>query len=200
MSNLNLPDLPVELIHRILDFLSSSFILGSFRSICSRLRTTVDTYDRFELDFGSLQNSDVQLFSRFVQLANVISLKFSTGYHGKSQCSQLFFSYFDTRQFTRLRSISFSKIRAAEIRRFFEQISSTNLVSLTMDVYDRDSDDVLAIICPVITRSMIRKLYINNLDYINPTVSWPIQSTLEQLTIQDCTLVNIVLFFAIHSN
>ncbi|CAF1129505.1 unnamed protein product [Rotaria magnacalcarata] len=187
MSKSVLLNLPAELLYQIFDHLEARFIICSVRRVCSQFYVLASAYNRFELECGSMSEADLKLVSRFVQPENVVSLKFSTAYN-RDQYIQLFLSYFNICRFTRLHSITFCNVRrAAEINRFLEHVTSITSFSLTIVGYEGERDRILESIFPLVINSKLRKLSLHNLNYTNSTLPWPIQSTLEQLTIQDCT-------------
>ncbi|CAF3376824.1 unnamed protein product [Rotaria socialis] len=187
MSKSVLLNLPAELLYQIFDHLEARFIICSVRRVCSQFYVLASAYNRFELECGSMSESDLKLVSRFVQPENVVSLKLSTA-DNRDQYIQLFLSYFNICQFTRLHSINFCNVcRAAEINRFLEHVTSITSFSLTIVGYEGERDRILESIFPLVINSKLRKLSLHNLNYTNSTLPWPIQSTLEQLTIQDCT-------------
>ncbi|CAM4963032.1 unnamed protein product [Rotaria socialis] len=187
MSKSVLLNLPAELLYQIFDHLEARFIICSVRRVCSQFYVLASAYNRFELECGSMSESDLKLVSRFVQPENVVSLKLSTA-DNRDQYIQLFLSYFNICRFTRLHSITFCNVRrAAEINRFLEHVTSITSFSLTIVGYEGERDRILESIFPLVINSKLRKLSLHNLNYTNSTLPWPIQSTLEQLTIQDCT-------------
>ena len=61
MSEINSPSLltlPVELLHRIFDYLDAQTILLSFSYVCTHLRAVTHTYEKYTLDLTSISKSD----------------------------------------------------------------------------------------------------------------------------------------------
>jgi hypothetical protein len=94
---------------------------------------------------------------------------------------------FNIGQFTRLQSLTLYNLNSVEMEQFLHHITSSCLVSLTINMHGREDNRVLSVIFPVVIQFNLRKLHLNNLDYKTEGMSWPIQSTLEHLTIRDCT-------------
>ena len=75
-SEVSLPTLPVELLHRILDDLDSSTVLLSVRNISRQLKAVVDTYDRYTLDFTSISKPDFHRLLRVIRPRGITALMF----------------------------------------------------------------------------------------------------------------------------
>ncbi|CAF1417961.1 unnamed protein product, partial [Adineta steineri] len=45
----------------------------------------------------------------------------------------------------------------------------------------------LSIIFPIVIQTNLKKLCLNDLEYTTNQIAWPVQNTLEQLTIGDCS-------------
>jgi hypothetical protein len=201
MSNSPLVNLPVELLHRIFDHLDAYIIVLSVRCVCRQLHAVVNSYNRFQLNFdstvnsyrlfssnsNSMRNSNFKIVSRLVQPSNVISLMFSGGYADQWYID-VFLANFNISQFTRLRSLTLHKVNSIEINQFFQHVTTNSLVSLAVNMHEiEDNYTAFSIIFPVMIQTNLQTLRLDNLDYENNRIAWPIQSTLEHLTIRDCS-------------
>ena len=167
MSNSSLACLPVELLHRICDHLDAHTIVLSIRSVCRQLHAVVNSYNRFQLKFGSTVNSgsnresSFKIISHLIQSFNVVSLIFYSGNEPR-WFNHFFLTDFDITQFTRLRSLTFHGVSC-------------------------NTNEALSVIFPVVVQTNLQRLRLNDLNYTTNQIAWPLQSTLEQLTIRDCS-------------
>ncbi|CAF3927194.1 unnamed protein product [Rotaria sp. Silwood1] len=77
MSNRLVPSLetlPGEIIYRIFDNLNVQTILSSIRGTCRRLKSLVNSYERFVLNFVRISKPDFELICRLIDPRQVISL------------------------------------------------------------------------------------------------------------------------------
>ena len=107
MSDVSLRALPVKLVHRIFDNLNVQTVLRSVRCVYKRLYAVANTYNRFELNCTSRSQSDIERICRVIQPDRFTSLILSKGDTKASSKINLFFSTFDIRLFTRIRSLTF---------------------------------------------------------------------------------------------
>ncbi|CAF3997705.1 unnamed protein product [Adineta steineri] len=167
MSKSPLVCLPIELLHYIFDHLDAYTIALSIRSVCTQLYTAVNTYDRFQLKFGSTENSSsnknssFKIISHLIQPVRVISLKFYSDYAGQWSIN-FFLKDFGITRFSRLRSLTLYGVNCNT-----KEASST--------------------IFSIIAQTNLQKLHLNDIDCTTNEIAWPIQNTLEQLTIRDCS-------------
>ena len=198
MSNVSLLTLPIELLHRVFDYLDVQTILDSFRGVCTQLAAVVNTYNRFELDFNSISKSDCERISHLIRPDSVISLILSDNDSESTQIS-LFLSSFNIRQFTKLRSLTLYYIDYTEMRQFLQHISTCSLVSLSIDYYEdqnnetsecrrrRAANEMKALLSSIIAKCTLRKLRLKGFDNIIKDISWPVPAALNHLTLDTCT-------------
>ena len=103
-STIHLDKLPIELIHKILNYLSSNDIFISFYNINPSMNMILNTYDRYELIFQSINMSKFDLISHLVNPCQIISLTLSNMDDTPGQF-QLFLSLFSIKQFIKLRTL-----------------------------------------------------------------------------------------------
>jgi hypothetical protein len=93
---------------------------------------------------------------------------------------EFFLANFNINQFTRLRSLTLYKVNSIEVTQFLQQVTTNSLVSLAVNMREREDNTVFPIIFSVVIQTSLQKLRLNDLDYTTNEVAWPIQSTLEQ--------------------
>ncbi|CAF1031253.1 unnamed protein product [Adineta ricciae] len=185
MSNLLLMDLPVEMLHRIFDELDVYTIISSVRGVCRQLRDTVNSYNRFKLKFSSIEESRLKFVSRHIQPSNVISLDLVGG-HNDEGCIRVFLQNFNINQFNRLRSLTIEQAHNIGFADLLSNVSTDLMFSLTINAPIL-RPETFSIILQLIIGTNLRKLNLNSFTYKPTIVSWPIQNTLEQLTISGCS-------------
>ena len=200
MSEVSLDRLPPELLYRIFDHLDVCTIIGSVRCVCTRLRAMIKSYYSSELKLVSIENSDDDFEGRFhssnayfnilsclIEPSNITSLIISNGCAGQ-KFTEMFVKNFNISQFSELRSLVLYNINTTEMSQILQQMTTTSLVSLTIDISERENNALYTIIYPFLQiQTNLKKIDLNKLDYITDEIPWPIQNALEQLTIRDCT-------------
>ena len=127
-----LPNLPVEIVHRIFDNLDGTAVLLSVRDVCRRLRATVDSYNRYELDLTTLSKRD------FCHLLLIVNPKYVNGLTLNDRGTtprqiDVFNSLIDIGLFTELRSLTLLECDAEYMYPFLEHVRQCSLTSLTLD-------------------------------------------------------------------
>lgn len=186
MSNCSILDLPIEVIHRILDDLDALTIISSVRCVCKQLNLTVKSYDRLKLQFQSVKTYNFKMISDFVKPSNVISMELYMNSCYQKDFIQLILSNFNVHEFVRLRSLVLYQLNIVEMEELLKNIKSNRLLSLVVNFNGKEAVKVLSIVYPIIIQTNLRKLHMN-LDCKNEEILWPIQSTLEEVTIHDCS-------------
>ncbi len=186
MSTVNIQSLPIEIIYHIFDYLDVKTIFCSFRCTCKQFYATINNYNRFKLNFTSNSKVNFEPMSRFIRPENIISLTFSSNYTEKFD---KFFSMFRACQLTGLRSLTLNEIVADDLDRFLQHIDMYNLVSLSIKASSgTDETKILFSTMSIISRYHLQKLNLSHFDYkILKNISWPVDSTLQHLTIEDCS-------------
>jgi hypothetical protein len=185
MSTVHFLLIPVELLHRICDHLDFKTIFCSFRCVCKQFQAAIVTYNKFELDFTSISKSNLELVSYIIRPENIISLTISNNYKGKLR---KFFSVYGIHYFTRLRSLTLDQIDYGDLDRFLQHINISTLVSLSVKSRESNKTKAVATISSVINQCHLEKLCLSNFDQVLKDISWPVQYTLQHLTIGVCTL------------
>ena len=183
---MSLLDLPVEVFHRIFDFLETHTIFRSLRCTCKQLYGSIHTYDRFELNFTSISRSHFQHVFNLIYPENIISLTVPIGYNNQSDKIDFLLSSFDNGQFTRLRSLTLLEISDLEVDRLLQHISALPLVSLSIHLRKVYQYRTLPV-PTVIAQSNFQKLHLVGFTYITKILSHLIHGALQHLTIKNCT-------------
>ena len=186
MFNTCLLDLPVEVFHRIFDFLDAQTIFRSIRCACQQLRATVNTYDRFALNFTSVTKLHFELISNFIGPENVTSLTFSIGQCNQSDKIDFLLSIFNIGQFIRLHSLTLLEIDDLELTRLLKNISVLPLVSLSIHLRKVHQYGTFPSSADI-DRLNFRKLRLIGSSYITKNLSHLIHCELQHLAIKNCT-------------
>jgi len=93
--------LPVELIHKVLRYLEYHEIFFSFDNISKRMNDILNVYDRYQLNFQSIQMSHLYLTLHYMKPEQIISLILSNMDDTPGQF-QMFLSEFSIKEFIRL--------------------------------------------------------------------------------------------------
>jgi len=131
MSTSSLYTLPIELLHRIIDYVDTETIFFSFRNVCKYFYTIINSYNQYKLDFRSMTKPAFHWISHFIQPENVISLVISNEHKTPGQIN-LFLSLFDINTFTRLRSLTLIEIDNSDLIVYLKHVSICSLVSLSI--------------------------------------------------------------------
>ncbi|CAF0856438.1 unnamed protein product [Rotaria sp. Silwood1] len=183
----SLDTLPVELIHRIFSSLDEQTIILSLRYVCKRLYTIANVYDRYKLNFESILKSNFDRICRFIQPENVISLTLSDGHMTPGQI-QLFFSLFRIEHFTRVCSLTLVDIEEHYLKQILKHITTCTLISLSIkqkDTYNR-SIKTNRLLSTILKQPSLQNLTINVIEDGTDQLCWPIQCTIQHLTLFDC--------------
>jgi hypothetical protein len=95
---------PVEILHNIFSYFWAHEILFSFLNVSDYIDAILRSYTTFLMNFKSLGLCQIDFICRHIQADQIFSLTFSNEISAIGQYD-LFFSYFDIEQLTRLRSL-----------------------------------------------------------------------------------------------
>ncbi|CAF1223400.1 unnamed protein product [Rotaria sp. Silwood1] len=126
--------LPIELIHKIFNYLETYDIFVSFFNINTYMNTILNTYQRYNLNFKSISMSHFYITLHYINPSQVISLTLSNMYNTPGQF-QLFFSSFSITQFIRL-----------ELLQLMQPLNSITLNQILIDLHTLSSLKSLSII------------------------------------------------------
>jgi hypothetical protein len=100
--------LPAELVYTLFNYFWCDEILRSFFEINDHINNLIYSYSSHRINFQSILKCDFEKICRLIRTDQVISLRLCDD--DTPLQSQLFFTYFDIEQLTRLRSISLSNV------------------------------------------------------------------------------------------
>ncbi len=184
--HLSLLMLPVELLYRILDYVDTQTILYGLRHVCMKFYSIINTYNRYKLHFTSMSQIDVKMLSRLIHPTDVISLCFSNNGQ-KSHLINEFHSHFDISQFTRLRSLTLLKISNSQLSYFLQHITSFSLISFSIELCERQSENMWTFLTPILTQPSLRNLHLHADQSILDRIPWPKEYKLQHMKIHTCT-------------
>ncbi|CAF4774864.1 unnamed protein product, partial [Rotaria sp. Silwood2] len=191
MSNNIIPSietLPLELLHRIFDNFNTETILFSILPVSRLFESSVNTYNRYDLNFHLISKSVFHVLCRLINPENVISLTLSNDYRTSNQID-LFISLFDLKQFTRLRSLTLLDINESQLNHILKHINLNTLTLFSFQVKEYDDGCIGTttshLLSPVISQPTLRRLEfgIRNDKVLN--ILWPTNCTIQHLTIND---------------
>lgn len=162
MSTPCLYELPVEILHRIIDYIDPETIFFSFRNVCKYFYTVINSYNQYKLDFRSITKSAFNHIHQLIQPDHIISLIISNEYKTPGQID-LFISLFDIHQFTRLRSITLIHIPGSTLAIYVKHLSTCPLISLSIDCGPYHSSIITSEISQLFMKTSIRHLKFNHI-------------------------------------
>ena len=182
--------LPVEILHRIFDNLDAQTILFSIRPVCRLLRSVVNTYNRYILNFNFISKSNIYLFCRLINPENIIALTFSDDYRTSDQID-LFISLAHLQKFTRLRSLTLLNINEDQLDFILTRIKLNTIISciFTITKYDDSlKETTVSLLSSVVASSTLRRLELGVESERILKISWPTNCTIQYLTINAITI------------
>ena len=198
MSNVSiacLSALPAEILHRIFHNLDALTILSSLRITCRRLKAIADSYDRYQLDFRHVSRSDFRLLCRLVDPQRVTSLILALREETTDQL-ELFTSYFHTRQFKCLRSLTLADINEKQLNILFDRFDCSGLTSFSFSLGlkdDRHEKTTVALLSSIIAQPNLNHLEIDIMGERFDKITWPTQSSIKSVKLIDCFDLNTIL-------
>jgi len=117
--------LPMELLHQIFHYLSTIDILHAFSNINFYLDSAISKYEQYHINFRSCHWIHFDLICSSIQPHQIISLILSNNDDTPDQF-QLFFSIFNIKQFTRLRSITLIDIEKYILLKLIDILNNNN--------------------------------------------------------------------------
>ena len=176
--------LPTELLYRVCDFLDAETLLLSFRPVCRHFHGIAKTYNQYEIRCPT--DSKVNL-CRLIPPEHVVSLDFWDRTLRTDWVAR-FLSRFDIHRFTRLRSLSLSKIEMSDLMMILRHVIThcrLSFLSIHSDI-PGDSVEILHLLSLAIAQPTLRQLALySNLAHVNALV-WPMHCTIRRLAIDTC--------------
>lgn len=187
----NFQNLPVELIHRIFDYIDAETIIFSIRYACKRLYSIVNTYDRYELDFRFISGSDIPLMKRIIGPKNIISIILSNEKRTRNTC-RVFFDHFHIEKLVRLRSLDLTHVSGKDLDKLQKHIMQYPLRKFCISGYlfcDRKTRKFLS---SIVSHTQLRKIEFNmNIGCGRIILNWPISYGLVHITVGKCSWITL---------
>ena len=179
--------LPVELVHRIFDFLDVETLLLVLHYVSKDFYRTAIGYSRYQLDFTGMSKSRCRSICRVIDPDRVISLTLTDDQHTLGQIA-LFLSLFKISQFTRLRSLTVREITSAQLSIILTDLPVSCLRSLSISRqsyarFEKESSDTCLEEC--LRRATLHSLDLNIWYEMARPLSWSSQHRLQRLAIHN---------------
>ncbi|CAF2742985.1 unnamed protein product [Rotaria sp. Silwood2] len=189
MSIPSLDTLPVELIYYLLEYLDISTLLFSFRYVCKRFQTIVNSYDQYKLDMRLISKIDFDHICHVISPKKILSIILTNDIDTPYQI-RTFLSKFSFEQFSQIQSLDLIKIEENNLFSIVNHISQCSLKSLSIDCksWDKISYTTRVLLSSLIAKFKLEKLNLN-ISYKGLDVfSWsPLPTTLKYLRLESCT-------------
>ena len=179
--------LPVEIVHRIFDHLDIETIFFSIRPVCRSFQSIALNYDRFDFHLKLSSKSHFDVLCRFLPPENIRSLTLYNNEQIPDQIST-FLQQVRLRQLTRLHSIDLDGIDEFQLNYLFKRLNVNLLRSFSIRInqYDyRRRKTIVNYLSTVVKQTNLRNLYLNIKNSRISDLSWPINSSIKCLTINE---------------
>lgn len=176
MTEISILSLPMEVIHRIFDFLDFQTILFSIRSVCKRFQDAANQYNRLHVSLEPKQKEIIKSLLSILQPGNVTELSLT----------KTFPSSLPLQQFTQLSSLNIRKIRDSDLEQIFKNSNTNRLTSLLIESSEEKHANTWKLISKILQRTNLQNLCVPNLYFDIKDVSWPVQYGLQKLVIHNC--------------
>ena len=188
MNTVSLLNLPVEILHRIIDYLDTSTILLSVSNVCVYLRAISTTYNRYQLNLTSFSKWHFHRICLLLEPMNILSLTLSDDNTTPGQI-RLFLSLFNIDQFTRLRSLTLLGIDDKDLCKVLQSDITSTLTFLAIHWREAHCPTVesMNLLSSLLHRLSLEKLELKTSSYALEEMLWPIQCTLTHLTLMYAT-------------
>ncbi len=189
MSSSSLSTLPVELVHYLFEYLDITTILFSFRYVCKRFHTIVNSFDQYKLDMRMISKYNFDRLCQIISPEKIHSIILTNDMNTPYQI-RIFLSRFSFDQFSRLQSLTLIKIEENNLFSILMHISKCSLQSLTINCssWDTFSYTIRVLLSSTIAKSNLEKLDLNISYRDLDMISWPpLPITLKYLRLERCT-------------
>ncbi|UJR38731.1 hypothetical protein I4U23_031396 [Adineta vaga] len=182
--------LPVEIIHRILDYLNIKDILFSFRHTCKTFYSISNIYNRLTLEISNhISETRIHRLYRILSPENVETLILRKSYFNNELNNiDYFFSFNDIHRFTRLRSVYLHSMYENDFRTIIRHLTTLSTLE-SLSIFDRRilKDDIIILLSNVIALKSFRKLDFDISTRITDAISWSNHNTIQELTLNKCS-------------
>ena len=152
-----LSTLPNELIYRILDILDNETIFFSFGNVCKRFHTLIRAYNQYKFNFQSISKPYFHSICRLIHPENIVSLTLSDDNRTPGQI-KWFLSFFQIRQFIRLRSLTLIDIDEDDFHTIFPFENKILSLSFTFRNYIFRNSETLPVFSSIVSNKNLRQL------------------------------------------
>ncbi len=182
--------LPVEILHRILDELDIKDILYSFRYVCKKFDSVVKIYNRLTLEFSDhpSEHRPNRLYE-IISLENVGSLILEkSNLNNELNNIDWFFKFGDINRFTGLRFVHLKSINENDLCTMMRHLTTLSTFQ-SLKIFDRRifKNDTIVLLSKVIALPTLRKIHLDISSRIIDQISWPNHGTLKELTFKKCS-------------
>ncbi|CAF3760538.1 unnamed protein product [Rotaria sp. Silwood1] len=177
--------LPIEIIHRIFNYLDVETILFSIRCTSKQLYYVANTYDRYELDFRYMFKSDLPVIARIINPKNIVSITLSDELQTNNQI-ELFFSQFRIDQFIRLRSLKLIKVQASDLNKFKNHIMQCLLRTFSISLDGLHLNRHMSLMSSILSNHNLHKFEFKGFSDSISELQWPNQCSLKHVIIYEC--------------
>ena len=178
-------NLPVEIIHRVFDYLDIKTIFFSIRPLCELFRLIVLNYDRFNFHLKLSSKADFDVLCRFILPENIRSLTLHNNEQIPDQIST-FLQQVHLGQSTLLHSIDLDGIDEFQFNYLCQRINLNLLRSFSIRISkydDRSRKATVNYLSTIFKQVNLRRLYLDVKNSRISDLSWPINCSIECLTI-----------------
>ncbi|CAM4908410.1 unnamed protein product [Rotaria socialis] len=186
----HLAALPIEVIYQIFDYLDVETILFSIRCVSKQLYSVATTYNRYELDFRYIFQSDLPVIARIINPENVVSITISDELCANNQVN-LFFSHFRIDQFIRLHSLNLIKVEAHDLNKFKDHIMKCSLRTFSISLDRFHNTMHMSLISSILSHRDLYNFEFKEFSNVISEMQWPNQCSLKHVTIYECHLETI---------
>ena len=178
-------NLPVEIIHRIFDYLDIETIFFSILPLCQLFRLIVLNYNRLNFHLKLSSKADFDVLCRFILPENIRSLTLHNNEQIPGQISS-FLQQVHLGQSTRLHSIHLDGIDEFQLNYLCKRINLNFLRSFSIRISkydDRSRKTTVDYLSTIVKQVNLRRLYLDVKNSRISDLSWPINCSIECLTI-----------------
>lgn len=181
-----LHNLPVELLHLILQSLDSETILLSFRYVCRRFYLITEVFNRYRLDLHACTKANFYRLCRTINPSNILALTLSDDETTPGQIG-LFLKHFQLAQFQSLRALTLLAIGDSNLLPLLRDLSHSSLRVLTIKsrTFFTWTTPTLASLSTILEQSSLKQLTFSIWCFEIYDFFWPNQCFVEYLHISN---------------
>ena len=178
-------NLPVEIFHEIFDYLDIETIFSSIVPLCQLFRLIVLNYDRLNFHLKLSSKAQFDVLCRFILPENIRSLTLYNNEQIPDQISS-FLQQVHLQQLTRLHSIHLDGIDEFQLDYLCKRINLNFLRSFSIRIRNYDDSSrktTVKYLSTVVKQVNFRRLYLDVKNSRISDLSWPMNCSIECLTI-----------------